>query len=1575
MEFSIYRDGHGSIPTSSHHHGKGNSVPSKMHPNMQSRSSSSSSGHKNYQQQPHVMQQNMHYQTVKENRESSAQNFQSSSSAKDSNYLKQHPPHTERENAKDNMNYLGQYSQNSNVQHQNYSHKPESSYPSNYSHRESSSSRSGHGNQYSGAPNLPQSHHNQPQNMSSVNPNIVNSQREFLLGNQRESAGSKDGTENQNQSQPKDVMSSSIRDIISQTVSQKDLHSMTRESKEHIPRDKSRPGYVHGSGSANFRPEPLKNGREHLSNKNYPEFLEKRTDEVVSKLKEKLYKKPEDEESVIDPKRMELINPLKVEKLDETDLAEESGSWNYDYRSNLLNVKTEKKDFSGPVKIEPGQMIKQEPNPEKMDPNIYQHMPDMGSNKQIPVHSLKGFDPKYKGHHYHSSSGSGSKNVDPSLVKSEKSSAPPPSSDIHKKLSDRIHEKHRKIQEFEQRSSHSIEGNAGSLNDLSKHHKSSREMVDKHKLLVQGHQHGDQRSKDRSSPSKYQKMKTVPRPSSLGHVKGSEHGHFNMGEPGGNMISSDANERLEKTAQPPTSLKLPGLEDNKNLAGLGGFQKQQKNHEFGAPGSLASTLPDTNLIKTGKSSSIFSPDSKISPQNILSSLEKDSRKMVSPATKMQSLNKIPPSSTPSSAKKTVPPQITVNTAMSTSTTSTTGSLFSPPLPKQMPTAVQRHRTSSSSSEPELIPVLTKLEETPGYENIIRERKIALTPTDTVDKDKKSIEKVEDSAKSVFDFDLKNVSRESKSGESRIGFPKQEPGISQGTSRPPSGGKSSSEIRSDIGAVIYPSNQKPTLGSKSSSQGFTLTEPKLSLSNSVASTADGNVALSKSAPSFGVNSSVKPNVSSNLNFNLTSSSAAAFATSVSSHPSDALEKTSEDHSSKANAISNQEIIDVEGLTHSESHKKSEKKKKKEKHKHKEKDKDKDRDRSEKKKEKKKHKDKDKERSKDKEKHKEKDKHRDKDKGREKEIDVVGSEAPGKLPGSSLKITIPRDKISGIPAIPPKPPKLKIKIPKDCMKKEDAESSKSSTSGELKIKISKDVIGSIGNYKDESKGSSKKRERSPKSAGDLPHSKSMKTFDKKSSSSSHKSNGTEASSRNSSSHKYSVSENDSYIDISSLYDFPYDFEENGQGIIKTPDYDFEALVLDINTSPEMVKTDGNEINDRNESDLTTTDPNNATVTEASNVTNDTDELDLPPVTLDENEDSNIGPMTDPVPKPVSPLQESNSPDHVPGKTSENNLIHIESSDLSSPVKQCHSDVLSLENKLLTNPEKEKTISLEDCDVLKNYKTILDNHSRRTETDLLKHSVSPVSPEENIIDNDPADDFPDSKSQTKSTKSYETENPNYYNKYFKRDGNSRSRPRDDKRNNRTRIEEKIRYEDKQRCYDSQRYKIDYSERDRRDDRRYYRDYRDYTRESQSYYERKDDRRYDYNEYVTGQYFGVEKPESEPLHRGYDINANDSTAISTYSQNPKNSQFVCDSNLNQVSDVNLQYQYGYFSNYVYPSNGYRFFNNVPFVNAISLMQQQPVPPGTGDPSVPPPPGPPPLPLEPPPDLPPPPETPPPPK
>ena len=340
-------------------------------------------------------------------------------------------------------------------------------------------------------------------------------------------------------------------------------------------------------------------------------------------------------------------------------------------------------------------------------------------------------------------------------------------------------------------------------------------------------------------------------------------------------------------------------------------------------------------------------------------------------------------------------------------------------------------------------------------------------------------------------------------------------------------------------------------------------------------------------------------------------------------------------------------------------------------------------------------------------------------------------------------------------------------------------------------------------------------------------------------------------------------------------------------------------------------------------------------------------------------------------------------------------------------------------------DQVISLENCDVLKNYKIILDNHSKRCETE----EVSPVSPEEeeNVIitretrecsndDNNnknaaytssshnvttppPPSSKQVEKTSTKSNKisSDTLENPNYYNKYFKKDGGSRIRGKDDKRTGKGRVDDKARFDERQRFYEStRRYnsRADFNEggRERRDDRRFFKEYRDYQNKdsSQYYFERKDERRYDsYSGYSSNQYFTNPKqqPETNMSKMNYnDVNANGSggggsvgasTVFQTCSQTkptpPQFSSQICDpSSVTANPDLNgIQYQYGYYNNYVYPNSGYRFYGNVPFIN-MSLIQQQPMPPGTGD-SV----GnsdAPPLPLEPPPDLPPPPETPPPP-
>lgn len=1520
-------------------------MPNKSHGNVQSRTSSGSVSHKSYQPPPHGMQTNMHFQNLKENRDSNSQSFQSSASAKDSNYLKQHPPHTERDGSKANVTFHGQYSQNSNLQHQGYPHKPETNYSGNYLHREGN--RGCHGVQGSGSSNLPQAHHSQNQIITGSNVNLATNQKEYLMTSQRDSTTIKD-TESQSQSLAKDSTSSSIRDIISQSVSQKDVHSMTNERKEHL-RDKSRMNYIHGSSTtSNYRPESVKPGREQLG-LNFHDSTDRKMDDFASKLKDKPLKKV-DEEPVIDAVKVEPPN-IKTEKFDETDVGDENGTW------SLSNIKCEKNNVPVTLKSE----MNSGKNELSVDPSKIDVSNSEASRSQS-MHTVKMYDPKYKTHHYHS----GSKNSEVPQIKIEKPGAQC-SSDMHKKVCDRSHEKHRKVQESE-RIPHGVDG-SGNLGDMSKHHKLSKEMSDKNKMLLSGQQ-GDQRMKEKLSPSLYQKMKSMPRPSSLGFAK-SDSGHFNLDSTSNANIN--ACERNEITNQPLKSLKPIGTDDsNKSLSG---FQKQ-KSHEFASASSLPNTQ-DSGVVKSGKTSSIFSPDSKIPPQNILSSLEKDMKKNTSSAHRSHSSNKTPPNST-SSSKKNV--STTVVGTITTSTTSTTGSLFSPPLPKNVPSIPPRHRTPSSGSEPELIPVLTKLEETPGYENIIRERKIALTPTNEVlpgaEKEKKLTilsDKMDCSSAYLFGSEHKINTKDNKSSDVKSNLVKSDVITQPIASKSVVNVKFPNEIRSDLGAVIYPTNPKSLPVSKSS-QGFSLTETKQSLADSVSTVnllgiekmVDTSISPAKQGNQFG-SATVK---SSNAHFNTNNSSINVFGSSAAS-TMDQTDKVIVDQtpSKTNNSVPNQEMAEVDILSYSEK-KRSEKKKKKEKHKHKEKDKDK----SERKKEKKKHKVKDKERSKEKEKYKDKDKHKDKERHKEKEIDVVSSEIP-------IKITIPKDKISG----------LKFKISKDCLKKEETDSLKYNTSGELKIKISKDVISNIGAYKEESKSDSKKRDRSPKSSSDLPHPKSMKTSEKKSSSSALKSNGTEGPSRNSSSHRHSVSENGSCFDISSLYDFPFDFEENGHGIIKTPDYDFEALNAsefsqEISISPENKEIEDCDKNSQNELEGTKDDCVATSEPEASAVSEPTETCDV---------DVTCGDITtDLILKPISPLNDRDSPKRSRFINEEQILNEITSTK-PSPLHTNHSDGKKDENRPDTScgevKKEDQKVSLENCDVLKNYKTILDSHSKRCDSEILNHSVSPVSPEEsttetvsNNDDNNNKNTYSTNESTVNSEKpslkasksTSDTENPNYYNKYFKKDGGSRIRSRDDKRSGKGRIDEKNRFDDKQRYYDSRRYRADYNERDRREDRRFYKDYRDFNKESSQYYfERKDERRFEYPGYSSNQYFNSAKPEANLGNLNYDMSGTGATTV--YQSCPQTKpapQFpqICDPTMSTNPDMNVQYQYGYFNNYLYANGGYRFYGNVPYVNMSLIQQQQPIPPGTGDALVqmdhPP------LPLEPPPDLPPPPETPPPP-
>lgn len=1523
FRFLRFRDGH-NVSSSNHHHtSKANMMSNKSHGAVQSRTSSSSVAHKNYQQPPHGMQQNMHYQNIKENRDSSSQNFQSSST-KDCNFLKQHPPHTERDGSKESGSFHGQYPQNSSV-HQNYPHKSESNYSGTHPHRDSS--RGNHGNQTSGS----SVHHSQ--HLVGNNMNITN-QRDYSVGNQRDSLINKEG---ESQMQAKDAMSSSIRDIISQSVSQKDLHSTANERKEH-PRDKSRMNYVHGNtSSSNFRTDCLKSVREQPS-LNYHESSDRKTEEF-SKVKDKSFKKGE-EEPMIDIVKLE-ANLGKTEKFDETDIGDDS--WNISAKSeksNILMTHSGKNEHS----VENN----------KMDP----FFSNLDSNRSSG-HS-KIYDSKYKTHHYHSSS----KNCDVPLTKVEKAGSQC-SSDVQKKISDRGHEKHRKIQEHE-RISHSADG-SGNIADSVKHHKIGKELSEKNKMILSSQ--NELRMKEKLSPSKYQKMKSMSRPSNFGFVK-TESGHFSL-DVSTNISASDG-ERSESTSSSLMSLKPIGLEEtNKNIGNAANSQKQ-KGHEFGGSGNLSSTLQESNTLKSNKTSSIFSPDSKIPPQNIFSSLEKD-KKNNSSTHRNHSSNKTSPNPLSSNAKKGV--STSILGTITPSSTSGTGSLFSPPLPKNIPSIPPRHRTPSSGSEPELIPVLTKLEETPGYENIIRERKIALNPTNenfpSADKEKKSVlsDKSEPNNDLVFGFNHKPTLKDDRSNDMKSNSMKNDTVSQPISTKPLANVKFQNEIRSDLGAVIYPTNPKSVPLSKTV-QGFPLTEPKHSLSNSVSTVnllgiekmVDTSISPAKQASQFGA-AVVKPNPGLNSNFNPSVSTVNMTDSSSTMPTIDQTEKNT-DISLKSNStVTGQEMVDIDGTIHLES-KRSEKKKKKEKHKHKEKSKDKE----ERKKEKKKHKEKDRERSKEKERHKDKEKHREKEKYKEKEIDVVTSETP-------IKITIPKDKISG---------SLKFKISKEALKKEDPEL-KLNTSGELKIKISKDIISSIGTYKEESKSDSKKRERSPKSSGELPHPKLMKSSEKKSSNSSMKSNGTEGPSRNSSSHRYSVSENDSCFDISSLYDFPFEYEENGQGIIKTPDYDFEAINTsefpsDGNTSPETKEIKDCDKNSHNELELTK-DENCVAPSELEACANS-----LKPTEGCDVEVSCGDMTTDIVLKPISPLHDINSPEF---SGFNDDKLSPKSSSRATPDDVNKSHCSDKKDKNLTKIKcddlTDPSISLENCDVIKNYKTILDSVSRRCESEVIKQSGSPVSSEKSVsrstvsANDDNNNKNNDStvtveKTTSKSiTSATETENPNYYNKYFKKDGGSRIRTREDKRSIKGRGDEKSRFDDRQRYYDNRRYRVDYNDRDRREDRRYYRDFRDYNKDSSSqfYYERKDDRMF---EYPSSQYFNAAKAENNvPGAMSYgDMSANGTPSVyqnCPQTKVPPQYTQICDSSVSTNPDLNVQYQYGYFNNYMYPNGGYRFYGNVPFVN-MSLIQQQPIPPGTGDSVVqlePP------LPLEPPPDLPPPPETPPP--
>lgn len=1430
-----FREAHGSVSTNSHHHAKGGLMSTKGPPTSQSRSSSSSSSHKAYQQQ-HV-QQNAHFQNTKDNNDSSAPNFQISRDNKDSNYLKQHPPHMDRDGNKDN-NYHGQYSQSSSMQHQNYSHKLD------YSHRDGS--RTNHNNQ--GSSSLSQAHHSQSHGSSN--------QRDF---SQREGMTGKD-TEAQVQP-PKKDMSTSIRDIIGQTLPQTDSHSMTNERKD--VRDKSRGNHIYGNMTlSNNRPEVMKNGRE--QSKLFHDAAEKKVDDFR---KDRVFKKDE-EDSASDLKSIEPMTMMKAEKFDEADsidnfTAAGSNNWNYDF-----GFKSEKKDASASMKVDSGMVKTEVDKTEAAKTDAFSSAVDINTNKA--VHSMKGiYDSKYKVHHYPS----GNKNSDVSQFKNDKQSAQC-SSDITKKFNDRLHEKHRKGES--DRISHLPE--AGAVGDISKH--KLKEMQEKHKVLMPGQQHIDQKLKERSSPSKYTKMKVASRPSNLDFLK-SDSGHFSL-DATVNSVESDKN---------VLAVRAPTSEDSTKISNINSFHKQTKTHEFGG---LSSSLSDS--MKTSKTCSIFSPDSKIPPQNILSTLENESKKNVSISHRTHPSSTSSPTSTPVSVKSNVPTPLTATITNSVST----GSLFSPPLSKPSQPVAPRHRTSSSGSEPELI--LTKMEETPGYENVAREMKIGISSSD---KNSERDRSVDGSGTSLFDFDLKGAT--SKPADVKLG--RSDPSHFATAKQVPTT-KIPSEIRSDLGAVIYPNNPKSATVSKQS-QSFSLTEQKLSLSNSVSTVnlsgiekmVDTSISPAKQTNQYGAGTSVKSALPMNINMNVhVSSSSNAFASAASGQTT---EVSTDQNMSKINpTVANQEIIDVEDISHSDGKKKSEKKKKKDKHKHK--DKDKEKDRSERKKEKKKHKEKDKEKMKEKDKHKDKDRSREKEKHREKEIDVVNSEAVNSE--APIKITIPKDKISG---------GLKIKIPKDYLKKEgEVDSPKFGTSGELKIKISKDKFSNVSTYKDESK-TSKKRERSPKTTNEMPYPKIMKTEKKVSSSS--RSNGTDGSSRNSSSHRHSVSENGSCIDISSLYDFPFDFEENGEGIIKTPDYDFEALNApeypqDVNPLPE----DDLFKNSQNES-LISVSPVNA--------------IGTPPQSGVED------PCRDPVPKR----------DSSPGVLPEEAITPPKRSPTnSSPLKifPINGGESLLESKLDGSSSRtEDSVNPGDCDVLKNYKSILDSHSRRCEQKV-------VGPDENPEAGSAAgNDKP-------GVKDSEPENPNYYNKYFKKDGNARTRLRDEKKPGKA---ERTRFEDRSRFYE-QRYRNDYERS------RHYRDFREYPADSQYYFEGGgDDRRFEYQKYVPNHFFNMGKPESEAVALNYDINANESGSVFPQS---KTQQFVCDSSINSSLDINLQYPFGYYNNYMYPNGGYRFYGNVPYVN-LSLIQQQPTPPGTGEASVhldPPP-----LPLEPPPDLPPPPETPPP--
>ena len=101
----------------------------------------------------------------------------------------------------------------------------------------------------------------------------------------------------------------------------------------------------------------------------------------------------------------------------------------------------------------------------------------------------------------------------------------------------------------------------------------------------------------------------------------------------------------------------------------------------------------------------------VTPEKAGSSVPKESRNK-------STRQKTPPSST---SKKTP------STPVSETPTTPVSSFGSPPLPGSASKlrSTNRHRTSSSSSEPELVPVVKKLDEIRGYENIIRDSRIGI----------------------------------------------------------------------------------------------------------------------------------------------------------------------------------------------------------------------------------------------------------------------------------------------------------------------------------------------------------------------------------------------------------------------------------------------------------------------------------------------------------------------------------------------------------------------------------------------------------------------------------------------------------------------------------------------------------------------------------------------------------------------------------------------------------------------------------------------------------------------------------